>query len=373
MADDSAKATPAHTSSFNPLVGTGLALAVALAALLGAWFNSWQFDVKLQEAPVVNLADLLGPGRAAVVASLAQAARDIGVVRLTGHGVDMAAAQSAGQAFFALSNQLKGCSACSLRNASVGLQKGYIPFAAESGLADILEVKEGFCYGLEWPSDKAVEHPFQVANVWPSPEALETLGAGWRDVMTGFFNATVQVSVDVVSALADSLGDRGASLTSLCHGGETISQMRMFRYLPPPSSSTKPTMGSSPHTDWHVVTIIARDAGSSLQYVDRRTERWVNVTVEEDELILLIGDWLSLFTGGDFYSAPHRVQLPEIESSLAFVLFFYPAPSARLPNSSRRVVARRSGEDLNTIDDSMFDLPWGDYVVQKWKKVMSNR
>jgi len=190
--------------------------------------------------------------------------------------------------------------------------------------------------------------------------------------MLGFFDETIRISVAAVEALAEALGDAGKELPALCRGGETISQMRMFHYLPPTADCDKKCMGSSPHTDWHFVTIISRDAASSLQYVDPRTGEWIDVKSGEDELLLLVGDWLSAYSGGVFHAPAHRVLSPQQESSLSFVLFFYPSMGARLP-ARGRVEAASGGEEVNTVEASMFDLAWGDYVVQKWAKVMSNR
>lgn len=325
----------------------------------------------------MDLSELLGGGsrRASALAVLADAARRVGVVRLARHGVDLEAVRRAGRAYFALPADLKGCDGCSLRDPSVGFQRGYIPFAAESGLADVLEVKEGFSYGFDWPAANASGHPFQAANVWPAAAAQSALGDGWREAMMGFFNATIGISESVVEALAEALGEQGGPLAGLCADGETISQMRMFNYLPRPPGTAQRCMGSSPHTDWHTLTIIARDSSSVLQYVDRESGRWVNTTSTGEELILLVGDWLASFSGGAFHSAAHRVQLPEQGSSLSFVLFYYPSPSARLPRGSGPGTApsAASGGGLNTVEDSMFELPWGDYVVRKWAKVMSNR
>jgi len=303
---------------------------------------------------------------------LAQAAREFGIVRIRNHGADVQTARQAAHALFRLPAQLKGCPNCSVRNESVGLQRGYIPFAAESGLADVLEVKEGFSYGMDWPMELKSVHPFQTANPWPPPEGLAKLGPTWRSSMMGFFNDTIRVASTVVSSLAEALGDDGPGLVKLCQGGETISQMRVFHYLPPPPAAQhRRCMGSSPHTDWHAVTIISRDQHSSLQYLGRSTGQWAEVTATDDELLLLVGDWLSIFSGGSFHSPPHRVQLPGSGDSLSFVLFFYPSPEAMLPKGN--TLHGRTGEELNTVDQSIFELSWGDYVMHKWMKVMSNR
>lgn len=347
-------------------------VALALAAcLVTLWRPPGSHSVEVPLLPAVDVGALAGPGRAAAVAALAAAARRTGVARLVNHSANVAGARAAAKAYFALPDRLKDCEACSRRNISSGYQRGYIPFAAESGLASILEVKEGFCYGFEWPEDRPATHPYQTPNVWPDEEALDLLGVGWRSAMRSFFDETISVSQAVAHAAAEALGAAGDALPALVGGGETISQMRLFHYWPAPPESAKQAMGSSPHTDWHTLTVISRDDASSLQYIDQESGEWREAAVGEGELVLLIGDWLSMFSRGVFRSAPHRVLSPENESSLSFVLFFYPAADARLPRDSAG--AAEFTEKVNTVDDSMLELPWGEFVVNMWARVMSNR
>lgn len=127
-------------------------------------------------------------------------------------------------------------------------------------------MKEGFSYGFEWPAGAPASHPFQAQNVWPGAEAAGILGASWRERMLDFFLATTRLSAEVVAALAEALPGAAEELPALCRGGDTISQMRMFHYLPPPKACGGSCLGSSPHTDWHLVTIISRDAASRLQH-----------------------------------------------------------------------------------------------------------
>lgn len=74
--------------------------------------------------PIVDISVLAGPRRSDAIALLAAAARDVGIARLVNHGVDVAGARDAGVRYFELPEALKGCSACSVRNASTGFQRG---------------------------------------------------------------------------------------------------------------------------------------------------------------------------------------------------------------------------------------------------------
>jgi isopenicillin N synthase-like dioxygenase len=67
-------------------------------------------------------------------------------------------------------------------------------------------------------------------------------------------------------SLSAALGD--ATLPTVA-GGESTSFMRMFHYLSSEQSADvaphAPRIGSSPHTDWHVLTIVVQDETGGLQ------------------------------------------------------------------------------------------------------------
>lgn len=64
------------------------------------------------------------------------------------------------------------------------------------------------------------------------------------------------MSQGLCAALSLALGQEAGLLPALCQGGETISLLRLFHYLPlaqlPPDLPVERAIGSSPHTDWSV-------------------------------------------------------------------------------------------------------------------------
>ena len=79
--------------------------------------------------------------------------------------------------------------------------------------------------------------------------------------------------------LSIALGYDMNYLPDLCKGGETISLMRSFHYLPyskgdavaaTMTGAVDDRIGSSPHTDWGFITMIVQDDSQvGLQYCDR--------------------------------------------------------------------------------------------------------
>lgn len=337
--------------------------------------------------------------RAAVSQELFQAASKWGVVKLVGHDINTSAVRAAGYHYFELPEELRGGS---LRNSSVGFQRGFIPFAGESGLAETLEVKEGFVYGYEWNKAGGAEkeedagvarNVLQGPNLWP-PESAK-LDQNWRRTLQLYYDRNVDLARRLVEAILVALGETEveaeSKAASVCDGGETISQMRLFNYLPasyrPEIEPETQRLGSSPHTDWYLVTLILRDSASRLQVVpasdpdgprEAQGERWHDVPDPDGgEILALFGDYLSAFTGGRTHSPIHRVLLPQDKNSLSFVFFFSPQFGAQMIRPSESMRRPAWPKKFNTFLDQVEEADWGrsygEYIQRKWSKVMSNR
>merc|ERR1712224_1020972 len=166
----------------------------------------------------------------------------------------------------------------SVRNKSTGFQRGAIPFAGEGGVADVLEVKEGFLYGFEWPQDMEPGAYGRGRNVWPADRYFNG-----KQTLQDYYKNAVEIARLLVHAVelqvgTDGLGsssipDAEARMNALCNGGEEVSLMRLFNYLrsnySPETAFGLPRTGSAPHTDWYLITLIMRDDASRLQVLPR--------------------------------------------------------------------------------------------------------
>lgn len=144
-------------------------------------------------------------------------------------------------------------------------------------------MKEAFSYGYEWQGagEEAWVNDLQGPNVWP-PEAGpldpslwrdKTSGNSWKEVLNTYYDDNVsphlrpsshsrtalttfrQVGVCemITASLSLALGQDEGHLLSFCRGdeakgrsgGETISLMRLFRYLPYEAADTRGQLGVS--------------------------------------------------------------------------------------------------------------------------------
>lgn len=167
-----------------------------------------------------------------------------------------------------------------------GFLRGYIEQGAESGSSTSLEAsKEGFSLGYEsTQAEKAqpqedqqqlqqlggasgdtgkasgeslnprVEAPWPLEgpNVWPP--SLETKH---RAALQRFFRECWRVSQALVGLMAQCPGleSAGEALSAALEGGERMSLLRVFHYV----AGHRNSVGSSPHTDWGLWTIILQD------------------------------------------------------------------------------------------------------------------
>ena len=217
--------------------------------------------------PTVDFTDVTSPS---TQSAIADTCRTHGLFRPINHGIDagtMAAALSAHRAVFDVPTADK----LSIPIQPGGFTRGFAALGAESGDQSKLECKEAFSYGHEWninnPLPPAnVVNPLKGVNKWASIDKAS------RDALNKWYRAAVQLSKDVAVGFAQAIDLPTAALEDLCDGGETISLMRLFHYVPAHDASCvnggppeTVRIGSSPHTDWGFLTVILGDGHGGLQ------------------------------------------------------------------------------------------------------------
>jgi isopenicillin N synthase-like dioxygenase len=240
-------------------------------------------------------------------------------------------------------------------NATHHFGRGYLSFGAESGLLkEYFEPKEGYSYGHPGPHEKDYGW-LSSPNRWPSALSKDDqLKLEYVSVKFG------NLANMVVSTLLEYSNNERAENEQVCldlNGGEEISLMRMFHYLLPPADNSVDEsdtihgnndnndnnanhvsqkekkkkiqyLGSSPHTDWGLLTVILQNEISGLQFY--YNENWIDVPNIPDSLIINIGDYFSLVTKGYYHSPIHRVLCPTKQDRLSFVYFYYPSYDSKL-------------------------------------------
>ncbi len=209
-----------------------------------------------------------------------------------------------------------------------------MPLAAESGNPKLLELKEGFCFAT-------------ANNSWPAHHAA-LLGDGWAPSMLRLLDESYRAT-DVIGRALALLLRRPAAYRADTPAA-SLSLMRAFRYFEPSHSPSLapglPRTGSSPHTDWFLVTLVVhRDRRGGLQLFRRGEWRPVRGVAhgEPAQVLAIFGDYFSALSGGVFTSPLHRVVLPPAhEERHSFVFFRAPSHDATVPRADVAAAARRA-------------------------------
>lgn len=283
--------------------------------------------------------------------------------------------ESAAKSLFNHSNEMKQEYSIKQLN-SIG--RGFLPFGAEAGVQSYYEIKEGFSYGYPGKINDIQPHPMQQSNIWPpfisnqSQQAFEKLFLEKATFCKLLLSLLAQhINTEQISSNDD---DDNVSLISfdIKEGGETISLMRIFHYFSGTdthdsiningSHSSRTLIGSSPHTDWGLLTVITYNGVSGLQFYDQVSKEWNDLVIPihiQNPVVINAGDYLKLVSNNRYHSPIHRVLCPlstigssdKVESKVglkdrtSFVFFYYPPPDTILPSISN--TAASPIENLN--------------------------
>ncbi|KAG8470190.1 hypothetical protein KFE25_008611 [Diacronema lutheri] len=299
------------------------------------------------------------------------------------------------------------------------IARGYIPFGGESGVGGaFLEVKEGFAYSHDSGcgrregeageggdgAPQRVGALLEFCNAWP--DGRERFRHAASRLLDGSHRAARHVARQLAAAL--DAGASGDAVEASLEAGLASSVMRLFHYhsrhhcretnrTECAARASLAQIGSSPHTDWHALTVIAEgrhgaavrrwfDTPTGLQFRARGSTRWRTARATRGELLVVVGDLLALSSRGRLHSPVHRVLLPAERGATrtSFTLFAYPrgedtigswvrmlspgAAAAELVDAAR---AAARGAAWNTLlaqsgADARAEEPFARILMRKW-------
>jgi len=293
-----------------------------------------------QSVPVVDIAALGGGDAAAedaCIAALGTAAREVGFLMVTGHGIAPAVGErlrAAARRFF---TQPLGAKQASYIGRSTN-HRGYVP-EGEEQLGDPApgarpDRKEAFDLALDLPADAVpTGHPLLGPNQWP---ALP----GFREDVMAWYGAVFAVGRRLMRGFALALGQPGDALDHLLT--MPPSQLRLIHYPHDPAAADAPGIGA--HTDYELFTLLLA-SGPGLEVMNQAGE-WIDAPPVPGALVVNIGDMLEYWSGGAFVATSHRVRKVS-EERWSFPLFFaldYDAQLRPLGQSDAEPI--RTGEHL---------------------------
>lgn len=295
--------------------------------------------------PVIDVSGLFDGGIDAVSAELAHAARTSGFFYITGHGVPQAqidAVFAASKQFHEMPRSYKMRWWCGFSTN----HRGYVPYEENgSDFPKTINFNDAWDMSFEAPAD----HPDHLAgyrmtgpNVWPDLP-------GWRDTVSGYYNAVFGLGQHLLGAFAHALEVDVQEFRKFITC--PTSQLRMLRYIENDMPATKEVVGISAHSDYECFTILLQ-GGPGLQVMNAE-DVWVEAPPIPGTFIVNIGDIFETWSGGQFKSTQHRVVNIGRER-YSFPLFFgldydavvQPLEKFRTPEVDAKYPPMKAGDHL---------------------------
>ena len=266
------------------------------------------------DVPVIDIAGFTAGDPAArerIARSVDIAARNVGFMQITGHGIPESAADGLTEAmdgFFELPFAQKN----DWRPPTVDVNRGYNGPKTESlsyslGVPSSADLFEAFNVGStvdDFPDVAADLEEHYPANMWPDRPAL--------------FERNVQAWMEQAGLLARTLTEVFAVSLGMPadyfkeYTDHSIDMLRMNRYsMPDGDLRLEPgQLGMGPHTDFGIVTVLwADDVLPGLQILDS-DGGWHDVRPAPGALLINLGDLLARWTNDRWLSTIHRVLAP---------------------------------------------------------------
>lgn len=261
-----------------------------------------QQDLSSHRLPVIDFAGYRfgdAAQRARIAEEIAGASEVYGFYYLTNHGVPadtIDSAFGAAREFFA--RPLEQRLAC--RSRVKNQNRGYQPMLDTQHPGTLPDVKETYDMGFPLAADDSdllAGLPFHALNTWPADHAF-------RAITENLYFSMLEAGRNVLRAMAEALQVDRNFFVARCVKPST--NMRMVHYPPQPVDDASVGIGSTPHTDKGIITLLLNDDNRGLQ-VQFSDGRWIDAPPRADALIVNVGQLMTRWTNGRFRSAVHRV------------------------------------------------------------------
>lgn len=272
----------------------------------------------LLTVPVIDISSFRMPyadadAREKVVRQVDEAARTVGFMQITGHGIQRVTLDgltTAMDAFFALDPETKARYRC-----PPGINRGYTPPKAEAlanslGLRSAADLFEALNVGATAADyqDRSLPEDVYAPNVFPAEVP------GFEEAVMQWFTAAGGVARTMVKIFGAALGGDPEYFSS--RTDHSIDVLRMNNYtLPDPGLGLdEDQLGMGAHTDYGIVTVLWADPVPGLEILGA-DGCWHPVQPAGGALLVNLGDALARWTNDEWISTMHRVTPPCVDGA----------------------------------------------------------
>lgn len=307
--------------------------------------------------PVVDLSKFVNGNddqKAEFVQEIGRAFHQVGFVGVTNHGVPKQLVDdfyAASKAFFSLPVDTKR----SYEVKGLAGQRGYTSFGREHAKqSQVADLKEFFQIGQYVGQDdpRKAEYPDNV-----DVSEIENFNQLSHDLYKAFEKS----GGALLRAIALYLNLDENYFENKIEKGNSI--LRTIHY-PPITSEPKSAIRAEQHEDINLITLLVGASAGGLQLLNADNE-WLDITPEEDEIVINVGDMLQRLTNNYLKSTTHRVVNPPKH--------LWHVPRLSIPFFLHPI----SEMDLTCLDDCVSEerplayepITAGDYLDERLKEI----
>lgn len=260
----------------------------------------------MKHIPIVDLQGSLdadAPAAQQSARELFEALSQIGFAYIAGHNVAPATREAA----FAASHKFHASTLAQKQSLAINaFHRGYMGMASSTIVTSTVakvtrpNMSESLMLMHELPPDDPglrAGLPMQGPNQWPD------WLPGFKPAMLAYVREVDALGRHIVRLIALALGLPATALDH--HFDHPTTFLRALHYPPQPPAEDE-QIGSAPHTDYGIITLLAQDDSGGLQ-VRPRGGDWIEAPPIPDTYVLNVGDMLARWTNGRLVSTPHRV------------------------------------------------------------------
>ncbi|MDF1699278.1 MAG: 2-oxoglutarate and iron-dependent oxygenase domain-containing protein [Saprospiraceae bacterium] len=255
--------------------------------------------------------------RNAFVEKLGKAFHEVGFVGVVNHGIDKELVDGfyeASKTFFSQPVSIKR----KYEIEGLAGQRGYTAFGREHAKqSQVADLKEFFQIGQWVAQDHPLKHEYpDNVNTVETPEFY----AKGKQLYKGFEEA----GGHLLRAIALHLNLDEDYFKEPIFDGNSI--LRSIHY-PPITEEPRSAIRAEQHEDINLITLLVGASAGGLQLLNTDNE-WLDITPEEDEIVINVGDMLQRLTNNYLKSTTHRVVNPPKEQwhvpRLSIPFFLHP-------------------------------------------------